>query len=102
MIKRLIDWGNSFSIGNRGRTLWEELMMQLIEQPLHFLMGFAAVSILIFPTYVGLAMGMAAVVWIVVREWQQWPSSRIYDPPLDWSFLIAGGAAAFLIFGGIL
>ena len=84
MIKRLIAWGNTFSIGNRKRTLWQEIGMQLIEQPAHALMTG-------IPTYIAcLVGGVPGVILIAAtagaffyREGRQYPSSRWYDPWLD-------------------
>lgn len=34
---------------------------------------------------------------IVAREVHQWPSTRWYDPPMDWAFFGAGIATAFVV-----
>ena len=84
MLNRLIQWGNTFSIGNRKRTLWQEIGMQLIEQPGHFLMTY-------IPAFIAcLIGGLPGVILIAAtagafyyREGRQYPSSRLYDPWLD-------------------
>jgi hypothetical protein len=37
---------------------------------------------------VGVSVGN--VVAVVAREWWQWPSSRWWDPPLDWAIFALG------------
>lgn len=100
MIKRLIqklkNWGNGFSIGNRARTLWQELRAQMIEQPAHFLMGLLFPLMLAFPDVVGCVIAIGWACFIVLREWEQWPSSRWYDPWLDGLFLAGGTGAGFI------
>ena len=99
MIKRLIEWGNSFEIGNRKRTLWQEIGMQAIEQPAHFLMTYV-------PTFIACIVGGKTGVGIVAataafffyREGRQYPSSRWYDPWLDGCVGAAGIINALAMF----
>lgn len=66
-----------------------ELKKQIGDQSLHLIVGIVLVNImaLIFPIW--LAALLMAVAW-GIREWEQWPSARWYDPYLDW-FFQAGG-----------
>lgn len=79
------------------RGLIREIAKQAIDQPLHFLMTAAPVwlSQLFVSGWIGLIAGYA---FAAIREYSQWPSSRPWDPPLDWAFLIAGGVVAMWIF----
>ncbi len=77
-----------------------ELVKQTIDQPLHVLMAVASLwalgyALVLVGASVTLSCVLAAVVtaaWIGVREYLQWPSSRWWDPYLDW-FFEAGGLA---------
>ncbi len=41
--------------------------------------------------------------WEGYREWSQWPSSRWWDPPLDWFFEVGGIAlGAFVLVRWVL
>ena len=88
----------------KGGALLRELRKQAVDQPLHLAWAFA--TALPLALLVGLgsrhrsrwaALGWFTVstVAIVVREVLQWPSSRPWDPWLDWSFFALGyGLAA--------
>ena len=99
MLNRLIAWGNTFSIGNRKRTLWQEIGMQLIEQPGHYLITY-------LPCFVACLIGGATGVGIVAataaiffyREGRQYPSSRWYDPWLDGCVGAAGLITALAMY----
>ncbi len=78
-----------------------EVAKQAIDQPLHVLMAVASVWAIGWPlayfteTPLWLAAalaGTATAAWMGVREYLQWPSSRWWDPWLDW-FFEAGGLA---------
>ena len=70
-----------------------KIVQQLIEQPLHFLIGFAPVSIaLSHPSWWGGAI--AAFIFGAVREWDQRPVRRWWDTILDLAFVTLGGAIA--------
>ncbi len=87
------------------RPVLGELVKQAIDQPLHVLMTFASVwgmaglshylSVWLQSGSLSVAGSTAAgvlvtVVWNALREYEQWPSSRWWDPPLDWTFEAAG------------
>jgi len=89
-----------------------ELVKQAIDQPLHVLMNVASVWIIaaIFhvlgteswlslpPVVAGFSITLG---WNVFREYDQWPSSRWWDPPLDWFFEALGiglGAWTWVLF----
>ena len=77
-----------------------ELRKQLIDQPLHVLMCAASVLALAIAfqlsgdgiaasTFAGVSL---TALWVGLREWHQWPSSRWWDPPMDWAFEAVGMA----------
>jgi len=88
------------------RPVLGEVVKQLIDQPLHILMTFGSVlataALAHFvavwlpataPISVMLSMTAGIFVtagWNVIRELEQWPSSRWWDPPLDWFFEALG------------
>jgi len=79
--------------------MWAELKKQLIDQSAHFTWAFIAVLVSVQVwNYAGLPLGMffLAVNFAVIgfREGRQWPSSRWYDPPLDWAIYSLGTVAA--------
>ncbi len=76
------------------RTVKQEIIKQLIDQPLHIVMGVVSVCFfawafaksdhnIIYAT-------LLTTFWIVFREYSQWPCSRWYDPPIDWFFEAVG------------
>lgn len=74
-----------------------ELTKQAIDQPAHFLWAFGAFYIGLNVGPIGYLFTAAHVAAIIYREYKQWPSSRWYDPYLDWTFYIIGAAAAVLV-----
>lgn len=96
-------------VGKTGRTVREEIVKQLIDQPLHFTWAFTG-TILPFITHpafsrsgwfffglgvVVAAVNAAAIIW---REVDQWPpSKRPWDPFVDWTFYGLGAGAALWI-----
>lgn len=63
---------------------------QAIEQPLHILLAGCPIwasKYLIGLWWPGLIVSALYCVW---REYEQWPSSRWWDPYLDWAFLLIG------------
>jgi hypothetical protein len=71
------------------RALVKELAKQAVDQAGHLLIG--AVPILLSRQLTGLPWyGWAMVPLLAYREWLQWPSSRWWDPPLDWMVLALG------------
>lgn len=78
----------------------KEIAKQAIDQPLHVLMAVASVWLLGWLlTLTGLSIVLSVIIsgvltgaWMALREYLQWPSSRWWDPPLDWLFE-AGGLA---------
>ncbi len=90
------------------RPVLGELVRQLIDQPLHILMtvgsvwgiGGSAWAIFYFTgdgTVTGIKLLTCLVAgstltatWVALRERAQWPSSRWWDPPLDWFFEVVG------------
>jgi len=84
--------------------LGDELKKQAVDQPLHFLWAIAtALPLALLVALRGVrsrwtlgALGLfvASSAAIVVREVIQWPSTRPWDPWLDWSFFALGYAAA--------
>ena len=93
-------------LGKKNRTLGEEVRAQLLDQFLHLLMTSSSVYALCELTHycvgftgmgptilnaISLAVGLCGTsLWNALREWVQWPSSRWWDPPLDWTFLVIG------------
>ena len=87
-----------------------ELVKQAIDQPLHVLMTFASVWAISAFTYWATPAEVAAstvagvlgtAFWNIAREYSQWPSSRWWDPPLDWVFEAIGiglGAWTWILF----
>jgi hypothetical protein len=70
-----------------------EIGKQAIDQPAHVLI--AAAPIWLSRHLVGVPWyGWAAAPLLAYREWRQWPSSRWWDPPLDWAFLTIGAVLA--------
>jgi hypothetical protein len=77
----------------RAGEILKEIGKQAIDQPAHFLI--AAAPIWLSRHLVGVPwFGWAAAPLLAYREWQQWPSKRWWDPPLDWAFLIIGVVVA--------
>jgi len=83
------------------RPVLGEVVRQVVDQPLHIVMAVASVWAIGYPlvTLGGLSVVLSAIIsgvltaaWMAHREWRQWPSSRWWDPPLDWLFE-AGGLA---------
>lgn len=82
-----------------------EVKKQMIDQPAHYLWMFATFAPLAFGLknnaglwiVLGLVLVAASAGTAIVREFDQWPSSRWYDPYLDWSFLLAGSVTPFFI-----
>lgn len=79
----------------------KEIAKQSIDQPLHILMAVASVWAIGWPLvyFTGSPLWLAAALagtvtagWMGLREYLQWPSSRWWDPYLDW-FFEAGGLA---------
>jgi hypothetical protein len=71
----------------------KEVGKQAVDQPGHFLIG--AAPIWASRCLVGVPwFGWVAAPILAYREWLQWPSSRWWDPPLDWAFLTLGAVAA--------
>lgn len=74
-----------------------EIVKQLIDQPLHILMGI--VSVCVLSSLMGVWFGVGfTVAWIAAREYNQWPSSRWWDPPLDWFFEAVGIGAGYYLY----
>lgn len=71
----------------------KEIKKQLIDQPLHLLMGIISVCFFTwcFKGNVYLAVGFT-IAWEAAREYIQWPPNpnRPWDPPLDWVFEAVG------------
>ena len=99
------------------RPVLGEIVKQAIDQPLHILMTVGSIwgiGALVFwgifaewnPEYRLLASviagGTLTSTWVVAREWYQWPSSRWWDPPLDWLFEAGGIALGVYSFFSIL
>lgn len=84
----------------------KEIRKQLIDQPLHMLWSGVSVGLVVWSVRAGLPpalsifcvlVGVVSVAAIVLREYDQWPSSRWWDPPLDWlCFAIGGGLGGWL------
>ncbi len=80
------------------RPVFGELVKQSIDQPLHILMTVGSVWAIGAIALVSLsslliamiAGGTLTALWVALREYFQWPSSRWWDPPLDWAFETAG------------
>ena len=79
-------------------ALKKEIIKQLGDQSLHLAMGIASVGLInwAFGSIV-LAVGIT-IGWEAYREWGQWPSSRPWDPPLDFAFEALGIIAGYYIF----
>ena len=85
------------------KGLKHEVLKQAIDQPLHFLWAFLAALPLALVagagrdrkwTTIAVAWFAGNAAFIVTREVFQWPSSRPWDPYLDWSFFVLGAAGA--------
>ena len=86
------------------RTLKQEIWAQIRDQFLHVLMcvgsvwGIAVLFFLaLYWTPVGTLLWLETLMgvcltslWNALRERSQWPSSRPWDPPLDWNFIVIG------------
>ncbi len=86
------------------RPVLGEIVKQLIDQYLHVLTTVVSVWSLASLVYwaspyswVAVAVTLSTTVgvlgtaaWNIYREWKQWPSSRWWDPYLDWTFQTAG------------
>lgn len=104
---------NIFGISDKLRALRDrrpvlgEIVKQSIDQPLHVAMNIASVFVIAALAHYGSVLfqsGSLTLVgstvsgvvgtagWNVAREYAQWPSSRWWDPYLDWLFE-AGGIA---------
>lgn len=82
-----------------GRTVRAELSKQARDQPLHWLwaavstflpFGAAAAQVSAWWLAGVCAVSAANLVTIVVREKLQWPSTRWWDPVLDWAVFALG------------
>ena len=97
------------------RPVLGEIVKQLIDQPLHVLMTvgsvwgisgfFAGVFFVGYGVVNGvhlllslIAGGSLTALWVSLREKAQWPSSRWWDPPVDWFFSAAGIGLGILSF----
>lgn len=90
---------NQLTQGAGSRTVGAELRKQAIDQPLHWAWTFASVvapfasaalnapALMLVGT---IAVSVANLAIIAVREKLQWPSSRWWDPPLDWAVFALG------------
>ena len=92
------------------RTLRVNILRNLRDQPLHILWAFASIfapflaGSLGAPRIVVLVvalLGVASVVWIVVREAKQFPPHDWWDAPLDWAMYVVGGIGG-LVWGLLL
>lgn len=72
-----------------GKTKWQEAAKQAVDQPLHFLMTSAPIWVSEYFLHVPW-WGWLAIPLVILREYKQWPSSRWWDPYLDWVFLTLG------------
>ena len=72
---------------------------QAIDQPAHFAWAFVATYIGLMTTqpfgYMFITIHACAIIY---REYKQWPSSRWYDPYMDWAFYSAGFITAIAQF----
>jgi predicted PurR-regulated permease PerM len=89
-----------------GRTIWQEIVKQCIDQPLHLLWAWAGIAILLWlwPTMwgpIGILFGVVNTAYIAYREYDQWPSTRWWDPYLDWLFFAAGIVVALCVYPGV-
>jgi len=76
----------------------DEIKKQLIDQPLHFLWAFTSAfapflaerfaPLVLAPAVT--VLGVGSLVFIILREYDQWPSKRWWDPRLDWTFFALG------------
>lgn len=71
-----------------------EWQRQVIDQFLHVSVGASAVWFFAKWMALSVAVLVVAAVW-VYREIDQWPSTRWYDPPLDWFFEFVGLALGY-------
>lgn len=86
-----------------GSARWaREVLKQVVDQPLHAVWAAASALPVALATARGrlgpaALAGLASLGWIAAREWGQWPSSRPWDPWLDWTSYAAGiGVAIYL------
>jgi len=102
-----MSWFKDFETRYR-RSVWKEAGKQAVDQTLHFAWA-AATTFFPFLTWAmlsawgatipAIAGSLGSAVVIVVREVKQWPSSRWWDPWLDWLFYVIGGV--FGLYHGI-
>jgi len=67
-----------------------KIKKQLVDQTAHFAWAYLAVVIGLSAAPLGYAFIAMHAAAIVYREYRQWPSTRWYDPPLDWAFYALG------------
>ena len=67
----------------------KEWQRQIGDQTFHVLMALASVVVISKITVVAIGV-VATIGWIGYREYKQWPSSRWWDPYLDWTFQASG------------
>lgn len=87
------------------RVTLREVKKQMIDQPAHYLWMFATFFPLAFGLknsaglwiVLGLVLVFASAGTAIVREFDQWPSQRWWDPLLDYFFLLAGAVTPFII-----
>jgi hypothetical protein len=86
-----------------GQALWallEELLKQAVDQPGHLVV--AGLPIVLSRYLTGVPWyGWPVLPLLAYREWLQWPSSRWWDPPLDWTFLALGAILATWALGAL-
>ena len=58
---------------------------QPIDQSLHATMMMIATRAMFVGDRWAMAAGVVITVLIVMREWKQWPSSRVWDAPMDFT-----------------
>jgi len=76
-------------------TIGQEIIKQLVDQALHFAWGAVAGALLRHhPTA---WVGLLAVGIFIVREYHQWPSSRPWDPYLDWVVFAVAVVMGFIL-----
>ena len=88
------------SLARTLRALLKELLKQAIDQPGHLLI--AGLPIVLSRYLTGAPWyGWPVIPLLAYREWLQWPSSRWWDPPLDWAFLALGVIIATWALGAL-
>lgn len=75
----------------------DELIKQMVDQPLHFLWTFTALCVIVRDQSIK-SFVLAAMIFALPRELvDQWPVGNLWDMLLDMTFFMLGGLAAGIL-----